>query len=411
MDCSLSIHNRGYQTSWCDGALDIATGFTGAHYAMRHWELSGMAHKTICAIECVPILGGIVALIERIAFVLFRKSFADVPWREQPLPSQHAQGEMEDNLLKANKKHAGFARVSDIDLSPVNLKETFAFTHDAAAKKGVRPTMEDAHFYKELGDKGILAGVFDGHGGRNVADYACQQVEKRFPDALKAANGNVQHAFELLIHQIHREVVENASWNSQGSTAVICYIDKETNMAYTATIGDTEVHLYRKVGYPFWKSTKAIALSLVEDWTSVKAFKRLKEFYGMNSKAIKSWVLSDRRNREIPYEKALRSRILGGVNVSNAIGDVNETGTVDKPLVTHRPNITALHLNRGDQIVLACDGLWDYAKGEHGTESEIAAIVMENQGTNNNLAQKLVDHAISEKQSTDNVSVLTIGIA
>ena len=47
----------------------------------------------------------------------------------------------------------------------------------ACAMQGWRCSMEDAHLCKEIklpnsSDKGMIFGVFDGHGGKEVAEYA-----------------------------------------------------------------------------------------------------------------------------------------------------------------------------------------------------------------------------------------------
>ncbi len=69
---SLNLHSRKYNISAKDSALLILTGFTGAPYAKRHWDLAKnsstpnrLGHRLIAAAECVPILGGVIAGIER----------------------------------------------------------------------------------------------------------------------------------------------------------------------------------------------------------------------------------------------------------------------------------------------------------------------------------------------------------
>lgn len=50
--------------------------------------------------------------------------------------------------------------------------------------QGWRINMEDAHIIKEVkladGQKGLLVGVFDGHGGEEVSKYAEENFEKTF---------------------------------------------------------------------------------------------------------------------------------------------------------------------------------------------------------------------------------------
>lgn len=93
MDYSLVNHNYGYQFTTADAFYSLATGFTGATFAYRHYQLSSgnMGHKVLTAIECVPILGGIVALIERIVYAIFG--------RFSPMKK------MRDNAVRAVEEH------------------------------------------------------------------------------------------------------------------------------------------------------------------------------------------------------------------------------------------------------------------------------------------------------------------
>lgn len=298
------------------------------------------------------------------------------------------------------------------EITPLNLKTTFA------DHIGPRPQMEDAHIFVEI-EQGTFLGVFDGHGGKEVSNYASQEFQKRFPAVLKAHNGDVFRAFEVLIHEIHLEVAQRPEWNDQGSTAVISFIDKETHQIITATLGDSEANIYR--------GEKSIPLSPIRDWTSKKDQARLKHAHG---KAADRPIWLGQF-----FPKRLRSRLEEGINVSRAIGDVNETGTKEKPLVIHKPKITINKLQKGDILVLSCDGLPDYVP-----KSEIAATIVKSQAetvsknawTISNIARwvfnwimttifcrkpieegiasDLVNHAIHTRKAQDNVTVIAVEV-
>ncbi len=96
-----------------------------------------------------------------------------------------------------------------------------------------------------------------------------------------------------------------------------------------------------------------------------------------------------------------------GANVSRAFGDFSETGSDDKPLITHKPKITVYQIEPGDVLLFACDGLWDFVK----KEQEIIDIL--STGKPATRAQRLVELSIRKQNmwlDTDNVTVVVIDI-
>lgn len=419
MNISLVDHHRSYQITGSDLLISIATGLSGAPYALRHHQLAEVegaprwAHRIICLVEFVPILGAAIALIERIAYALFSSGYSNAPWREKPLNTLEAMQVMQGTALAAAGQHHPASKwtYASADKVAKQLKSLASdgsaplkCTHHFADNIGPREQMEDAHFYKEM-EKGILAGVFDGHGGKEVSAFASQEFQKRFPQALKDAKGNVHNAFETLIHHIHQDIARYSSWNSQGSTAVVTYIDKESRLIYTATLGDSEANIYRN---NFAGSVTSIPLSFVHDWTTDAG--RLVKVYGER-------LVSMIWNYVGKNPKYLRSRLFSGVNVSRAFGDVDQTGVPSKPLVTHEPVITVNKLKSKDVVILACDGLKDYVP-----EQEISDTVAKTQSVargvigrdSRTLAKQLVDKALLHMQAKrhgDNVTVLAIDVA
>jgi len=336
---------------------------------------------------------------------LFRSNPVEA-YRVNPLTKEQALKKMEGNSLKALVEHNIQGNI------PKTIKEVtpLKLTHTVAEHIGPRPQMEDAHCFVEI-EQGTLIGVFDGHGGKEVSTYANQEFQKRFSSTLKAHQGDVFRSFEVLIHEIHEEVKQNPKWNCIGSTAVLSFINKETNQIITATLGDSEANLYR--------NGKSIPLSIVRDWTSKKDAQRLINYHGHLANI---WM-----HHWFHMPKNIRSQLDHGVNVSRAIGDVDETGTKEKPLVIHKPKITISQLQKGDVLVLACDGLKDYTP-----ESEIEGIIANQTAwTISNItkwifnwvfptvfhcqprgiAHDLVNHAIYNRKAQDNVTVVAVEVS
>lgn len=422
MYCSLMNHKKRYDLNVSDCLTSVATGFSGCFYAQRHWELSekngSQAHMILGFLEALPLLGFTIAILERLAVILFddsknlshlsmtlinEKKGEAGPWQPAALTiDKDIAQKMLKNAEKAVDEHQEKDRNRSYmskDAIPsleriIQQKQLppLKFTYEDFGAQGIRDSMEDAHFFEKI-DQGVIAGVFDGHGGKEVAEYASQNFKLRFSQTLKEAEGNVHEAFKTIIDEIHQEVAQKKTWNKMGSTAVIVFIDPHSHLIYTATIADSEANIYRKNQ----KELKSIPLSCVRDWSSPKDAKRAAE--ALHRPEIATlWPQRKSKDLRFPLPNA-------GLNVSRAIGDVFLTWTREnKPGLIHKPKITVNQVQTGDILILACDGLKDFA-----SEKEIIQQISQHD-KKANLAEKLVHFALNEKQSSDNVTVLAIEV-
>jgi|SRR5581483_9891686 len=302
-----------------------------------------------------------------------------------------------EKMLKNERKAIQEHREKSKDLAYATLEEalqpfedkvstSLQFSLSDAEAIGPRPTMQDAHFYKMM-SQGLLVGVFDGHGETGaIAKFASEIFQKRFPQLL--SQKNILECFKKVIQEIHEKVLLNKDWDDSGTTACVCFIEKATNKIYTATLGDTEAKIYRKIN----GKIKSIPLSLVRDWSSKKEARRA-------SLAMECPEIAQEWPKR---ENAKELRLFHRINVARAIGDKNCCGTPDKPGIVQKPKITVNVLKSGDELILACDGVWDYVL-EHEIVEQI-----EQHPTHMTLAKRLVDYALKEKSSYDNVTVLAI---
>lgn len=404
MNYLLAYHPDRYQISFLGGLLSVATGLSGAPIANRHMAMASidsdhaLAHRVIGLIEYIPILGAVVALIERVAYAIF------VPSAVQNMIKAVHEHRVKDPTSYATLKQAipSYSELYKKETTSLQFSDMFA------DDIGPRPQMEDAHFYKETKQR-VLTGVFDGHGGDAVSVHASRLFERHFSEILKKTNGDVRKAFEMMIDSIHLFVNRNPDLHQMGSTAVVCFIDKETHQIYTATLGDSEANIYREIN----GKTVSIPLSCVRDWTSKKDYNRLCKFHKMRS----NHEILDFIKRHNDQAKVLRSGGKYGVNVARAIGDYECSP------VSQKPKITINKLKSGDKLVIACDGLKDYVP-----EKEVIKIAGEKtlsvkKANNksiwnflcrmrqpNHLANRLVKKAMDVK-AKDNVTVVAIDIA
>lgn len=331
----------------------------------------------------------------------FRSADASGPYihREPCKVSMHdAPRKMLKNAMKAIQEHRKKDPVSyaSVDQAIVPLKsmstvksKPLTFICTAAEAQGPRERMEDAHFYQET-DTGIFTALLDGHGGSAVALKTSEFFQEHFPKMLDQNMGIVHRTFEQLIDFTHSEIAKVSEWRKTGTTVVMCYVCKKTHQIYTAKLGDSEANIYRSID----NQMKSIPLSCIRDWTHPKDANRAATAL-QNPTIATTWPLqSDPKSVRFPHHL--------GINVSRAIGDLSLTEIEGRPGVNHKPKITCNQLKSGDILVLACDGLKDYVD-----EYDIITLISENKSDQ---AQILVDYALNERDSQDNVSVMVIEV-
>jgi len=329
---------------------------------------------------------------------------------EKLIQYQSGVTEMIRNLAKAftehvkkqpNTPYAIIPISSTTDTNGVIPVNPLRFEHVMHEDQGKRATMEDALFYLEIKDDPtdmILTGILDGHGGNEVSEYARKWFEKKFLNELKKSQGNVHQTFEESLNIIQNEVIDLKL--KSGCTAVICFIDKISNLIYTATLGDSEANLYRKIE----GQLKSIPLSCVRDWGSKKDAARAAKALGDPTIATRWPQHINPKELRFPGAHDPVAGAVLSLNVARALGDISFAGTKEAPGVIQMPKITVFQLEAGDTLILACDGFKDYV-----SENEIIDQIAESQPSIN-LAKTLVDYAINKKESKDNVSVLIVSI-
>ncbi len=261
--------------------------------------------------------------------------------------------------------------------------------HFSAEGQGSRPCMEDAHFFQEI-SQGVVLGVCDGHGGKEVAEYASAAFCSRFSSSLQAHHGDARQAMISLIEEIHLEVCAKEEWNDCGTVAVICFVDLVHRLVYTATLGDCEANIYRKIE----GQMRSIPLSCIRNWAHPKELARTGVVLEDGCKGI-LW------KNQAEAKRMYYVTPMGCLNVSRSIGDANRNKNVSgrSSAISHKPKVTAHHLLPGDLLVLACDGLRDAI-----SENEIVQII--ETSSTDLVANRLMRSAI--EMGLDNVTVLAV---
>jgi len=225
-----------------------------------------------------------------------------------------------------------------------------------SSMQGWRTNMEDAHIAEvKVDDNVSLFGVFDGHGGKEVARYVADHLIeelKRNPayqsrDYKKALEETFLRMDDLLnTDDGKRELskIKNGGdgsdykpqWQQEsfaGCTAnVALLVDCKT--LYVANAGDSRTVLSR--------DGKALELSLDHKPENPIEKERVQKAGGFISEG----------------------RINGNLNLSRAIGDLEYKKNADlKPheqLISAYPDVTITELTPEDEFILmGCDGIWE----------------------------------------------------
>lgn len=265
---------------------------------------------------------------------------------------------------------------------------------------GPRSALEDTE--KVLQDLGICENLpvayfslFDGHGGISCAQYLREHLHTCLRDKLASSPSllfdikrSVKEAliatFQACDEDYRRTEVELAP--TVGSTALVCLVLGD--LLITANLGDSRAVLCR--------AGKAIDLSV--DHKAVS---------GMQDNPIES-----ERIRRLGGVISFR-RIAGKMSFSRSFGDFKFKNSAG-PLISIEPEVRYLYLDpvQDEFLILACDGLWDVFSSQEAVDfvrNRLRQMPVTEQDPQR-VARELVNEAIYEKRSGDNVSVMVVAL-
>jgi serine/threonine protein phosphatase PrpC len=224
--------------------------------------------------------------------------------------------------------------------------------------QGWRNTMEDAHLTSlQIDSNTACFGVFDGHGGKEVALFAGKHFAEELVRNPKYLQGDVdsalQETFLLMdtllrrpegaaeVYRLQRDLPDSAPVNPRdaadvaanvGCTAVVALV--QGNTLYVANAGDSRCVLSH--------SGKAVDMSMDHKPDLPEENARIRAAGGC----------------------VVEGRVNGNINLSRSLGDLEYKNVPGIPperqAVTSMPDIRRMELTPEDQfIVLCCDGIWD----------------------------------------------------
>eukprot|EP00296_Roombia_truncata_P007910 JP446369.1.p1 GENE.JP446369.1~~JP446369.1.p1 ORF type:complete len:259 (+),score=35.19 JP446369.1:30-806(+) len=235
-----------------------------------------------------------------------------------------------------------------------------------------RKSMEDTHVFRDKfgSDRSAFLAIYDGHGGKEVADLAASRLHDiLLHEVQTSGEPNMRNCLETAFRKMDDEV-SAAGIGYAGATVVIGYIqDKpEGRTLWVANAGDARAVISR--------DGTAERLSYDHKSTDEGEIKRVNEAGGC----------------------VVLNRVQGVLAVTRAFGDHSL-----KPSVVPTPFITETPLKESDKVlVLACDGLWDVCEDS----TSIADI----EGMPAQQAAEFLVRLALDKGSRDNISVMVVNL-
>eukprot|EP01029_Cantina_marsupialis_P007929 TRINITY_DN190462_c0_g1_i2.p1 TRINITY_DN190462_c0_g1~~TRINITY_DN190462_c0_g1_i2.p1 ORF type:complete len:688 (+),score=163.38 TRINITY_DN190462_c0_g1_i2:58-2121(+) len=273
----------------------------------------------------------------------------------------------------------------------INSRMTLKMKSSSCERQGHRRTMEDRMLIiDEIEIKNRNLGmwiVFDGHGGTSASSF-CSRV---FLDKFKRhyLTNNMCEAARLTVLEIDKLFLEAAQngyacgrglpntpkvtrHDKSGATCCAIIYD-EPNLAFV-NVGDSGAILCR--------GGEAISMTRDHKATCPDELARIVAEGGF----------------------VARARVLGQLSVSRALGDAEFKHT---PLVICDPEIQTMRISEKDDFaIVACDGLWDVFSPQTAVDFVLQAV--EEHHDWDLATTQLVEHAINELGSCDNVSCIII---
>lgn len=252
--------------------------------------------------------------------------------------------------------------------------------------QNARDTMEDFHLIVEKfngKENESLFGVFDGHGGIEVAQKLKDEIHAKFSKLLTSSpdlnsTSVVENSLKLLFKKLDDEIVkkytvstefESTNFTSLGSTCTLVYLqkDKEISTLYCANVGDSRGVLISKTGF-------------------TRITYEHKPSDDLENKRIKN-------NGGVIFS----GRIFGQFGLTRAFGNVPL-----KKWVIAEPFIKKIQLSENDRyVIIASDGVWDVISDKECFEYSFKY------NNPKELCEELVSTAVS-RWSKDNISCIVV---
>lgn len=262
--------------------------------------------------------------------------------------------------------------------------------YQAAWMQGKRPTMEDAHHIEITGDYAFF-GLYDGHGGAEVAKYAAQNLHYLCKLDLPCDNNFPESQKNALIEGFDNinKLIANQYPDGGGSTAVVAIV--KCGYLFIAHVGDSRAVWAKNDGSLIGRTLDHNPMQKPDENTSNTEYERVIKH---NSKSNSGGTIQ--MNRLVPKGENVQSASLA---VSRALGDepYKSCGLIATPdIVTYKLT------DQDKYLILACDGVWDVFTNQDAINAIKGKVITDSAAT-------LRTQAFN-KGSTDNISAIVVDL-
>lgn len=271
----------------------------------------------------------------------------------------------------------------------------------ATSMQGWRVNMEDAHIAQKDIKEGVsLFGVFDGHGGKEVAKYCAAHFAEALEKNESFKAGDYKKALEQTFLKMD-ELIQTAEGQESlkmlkeepemtvtfaGCTANVCILTK--NEVYCANAGDSRAYLHFEDG-----STAPLSTDHKPD------------------------VATEKERIQGAGGYVRDGRVNDNLNLTRAIGDFEYKKRNDLPperqIISAFPDVTLTKFEKRPRLlVLGCDGIWETLSGKDICEllfkkisggSKVATATEE-------LLDQLVAKETTEGVGCDNMTCIVVAV-
>lgn len=330
----------------------------------------------------------------------------------------------------------------DNSSAPSSFISTATLHCGVGRNKGRRSYMEDVDFSFpaiRVNDRTTVSvfGVLDGHGGRDCAQFASDEIPMKIAALLRTGKSCPEALFTSF-RECDAAFLKTTG-DSSGSTANVMLWDQRCGgIAYIANTGDTRAVLSR--------SGKAYNLSIDRKATDPEEIARVAKEGGFvsNGRVLGSLAVSRALG-----DAQLKARAMGSVAINRTLGDAQSKALsrtqlsrvlIPDPEVTSYmpsmiPKLDTPTQNDPDDystvdqdefIIIATDGLWDVMSSQAAVDM-VRGLMKKNgllprhmercdkssetiSSELSKIADSVATHAVTSLNSTDNVTVMIIRI-
>jgi len=271
---------------------------------------------------------------------------------------------------------------------------------------GLKKTLQDRYVSDEhMEELGVYFGVFDGHGGTQVADYCAKQLHKNIMTHFRqkqvqpaSRDEKIKGAIKEAFMQTDKEILltsERKKFEQVGSTAVTAILHGNPKLGtalrlVVANLGDSRGVLCR--------AGQAVAISEDHKPSRIDEKKRIERCGGLVLQVRGTWRVA--ASTGSGTTKASR-REYQGLAMTRTFGDLHFKKPI--PLAISEPDIQIIPLSDKDLfMVLATDGVFDVLPNQ-----EVVDLAIKHWDSPDEAAKNIVRTAY-KRGSEDNLTVLVI---